>query len=132
MKLPIYIFAILLLFTGASCNLSVTSDNLSGKWKYIKVENPHANPPDTLTATDIRMRAPYIQFTDKTLTIVWVGQVLSHGTYKMNGKKVMYTEALPDGKTRQFPFYVSKLTDKELIFETLGKDGTRITAVKVQ
>jgi hypothetical protein len=37
---------------------------------------------------------------------------------------------MPDGKKREFPFVVSKLTDKEIIFETTGKDGSRVTAVK--
>jgi hypothetical protein len=39
-------------------------------------------------------------------------------------------ENLPAGTTRAFPFWVSELTDKEIVFATLGQDGSKVTAVK--
>jgi uncharacterized membrane protein len=61
---------------------------------------------------------------------MWGGKVLSHGKFKTDGKNIRYTETLPDGKTREFPFWVMKLTDKEIVFETMGADGSRVTAVR--
>jgi len=48
----------------------------------------------------------------------------------LDGMNIRYTEILPGGKTRTFPFFVSKITDKDLIFETLGEEGTMVTAMK--
>ncbi len=61
---------------------------------------------------------------------MWGGKVLSHGKFSIAGHNINYTESLPDGTTRQFPFWVSKLTDKDLVFETTGVDGSRVTAVR--
>jgi hypothetical protein len=120
---------VLLLF--ASCKSSINSKDLYGKWKYIKVENPNANPPDSVSSSDLQAQAPYIQFTkNNDLVIMWGGKVLSHGKFKTDGKNIRYTENLLDGKTREFPFWVMKLTDKEIVFETIGADGSRVTAIR--
>jgi len=122
---------IALLFFFLSCNRAIKPEDLFGKWKYIKVEHPRASPPDSLTSADIKASAPYIQFTqNKQLVIVWDGRVLSHGKFVIDDHNLVYTETMTDGKTRTFPFWVSKLTDKDLIFETRGEDGSRVTAVK--
>lgn len=125
-----YITIVALLFFAA-CKSSINPEDLYGKWKYIKVENPDANPPDSVSSSDLQAQAPYIQFTkNNDLVIMWGGKVLSHGKFKTDGKNIRYTETLPDGKTREFPFWVMKLTDKEIVFETMGADGSRVTAVR--
>ncbi|HEY2582336.1 MAG TPA: hypothetical protein VGI43_11045 [Mucilaginibacter sp.] len=114
-----------------SCKSSINPDNLYGKWKYIKVANPNAIPPDSVASDELALQAPYIQFTKSdSLIIIWGGKVLSHGKFRIDGQNIRYTETLADGKTREFPFWVSKLTDKEIIFETTTQDKSRVTAVK--
>jgi len=114
-----------------SCKSSINADDLYGKWKYIKVEQPYADPPDSTRHVVIVANTPSIQFSkNNTLTMVWGGNVLSHGKFNVDGRNIRYTESLADGTTRTFPFWVSELTDKEIIFETKGVDGSRVTAVK--
>ncbi len=62
--------------------------------------------------------------------IIWGGKVLSHGKFTTDGRNIRITESLPDGTTRAFPFWVSELTDKQIVFETTGDDGAKVTAVK--
>src|SRR5580698_4461766 len=113
-----------------SCKSSISPDELYGKWKYIKVEQPNAHPPDSVRSDDLAAQSPYIQFSkNNTLEIIWGGKVLSHGKFTVDGRNIRYTESLEDGTTRQFPFWVSELTDKEIVFETKGDDGSRVTAV---
>ncbi|MDB5030331.1 hypothetical protein [Mucilaginibacter sp.] len=112
-----------------SCKPSVKPKDLYGKWKYIRVQNP--NPPDSVNAMTLREQAPYIEFTTKdSLIIYWGGKVLSHGTFRVDGRNIIVKEILADRKTREFPFYVEDLTDKQLIFSTKGTDGSEVTAVK--
>ncbi|SDS38730.1 hypothetical protein SAMN05216490_1064 [Mucilaginibacter mallensis] len=126
-KLP----AVILLLLIAACKPAVKPENLYGTWKYIKVENPNETPPDSVSKSTLQEESPSIRFSKgDSLTIVWGGKILSHGTFVLDGMNIRYTEILPGGKTRTFPFYVSEITDKELIFETLGEEGTRVTAVK--
>ena len=114
-----------------ACNSSITPNQLYGKWKYIKDEQPNANPPTVTSAGDLKIEDPSIQFfKDNTLQIWWGGKMISHGKFTCEGHNIQYTETLPDGSTRKFPFWVSVLTDKQIVFETKGEDGTRITAVK--
>lgn len=123
-------FIIITLFIAA-CKPAVKPENLYGKWKYTRVENPNANPPDSVTALELIQAAPYITFTkNDSLLIYWGGKVLSHGNFTIDGQNIKYKEILADGKTREFPFFVSKITDKALVFETIGIDGSRVTAVK--
>jgi hypothetical protein len=122
---------ILLAFFIASCKSTISADDLYGKWKYLKIEKPN-DPGDVISDAAVAAQSPYIQFSkDNSLLIMWGGKVLSHGKFTIDGHNIRYTESLPDGTTRQFPFWVSKLTDKDLIFETLGQNGSRVTAVKV-
>jgi hypothetical protein len=123
--------AIAIIFSMASCKPALKPGDLYGTWKYLKVENPNENPPDSVPGYDLQQQAPNIRFTkDDSLVITWGGKVLSHGKFTADGSNIRYTEALPGGKVRTFPFYVSKITARDLIFETLGTDGTRVTAVK--
>ncbi|MDP9047264.1 MAG: hypothetical protein M3N14_03955 [Bacteroidota bacterium] len=133
MKNASFVFAAVLLFMLASCKpaVHVRPEQLYGKWKYIKVENPNASPPDSVKSVELQRQNPNILFTkSKDLVITWNSQVLSHGRFTTDGDNIQYTESMPDGKKREFPFVVSKLTDKEIVFETTGKDGSRVTAVK--
>jgi hypothetical protein len=124
------LLAVVLLFI-TSCKPSVSVTTLTGKWKYIKVENPNASPPDSVKKADLDEASPYIQFTPEyKFLIVWGGKFLSHGSFTLNGSNINVKEVLPDGKTRDFVFYVSELTDSKIIFETTGVDGSRVTALR--
>jgi len=127
--LPIIVIA---LFVLSSCRQKpIQREALLGKWKYVKVENPNSHPPDSVSASELEMESPYIKFSkNDSMMIWWGGKVLSHGTYKLDGSNIQVKEILDGGKTRSFPFFVSKLTDKDLVFETSGEDGTKVTAVK--
>ncbi|RZJ76648.1 MAG: hypothetical protein EOO45_01460 [Flavobacterium sp.] len=109
----------------------VKPEKLFGKWNYIRAYSPEAFPPDSVSNTELEELKPYIEFTkpDK-LRIIWGGKVLSQGTFTVDGNNIKYKEFFADGQSRQFPFYVSELTDKQIVFETIGKDGSKITAVK--
>ena len=129
-KQSLYITTVVLLFFAA-CKSSINPDNLYGKWKYVKVANPNAVPPDSVASDELAAQAPYIQFSKSNdLVIMWGGKVLSHGKFRIDGYNIRYRESLDSGKSREFPFWVSKLTDKEIIFETKGQEGTRVNAIK--
>ena len=131
LKHCVYITTVLLTCLFTSCKPSVTADKLYGKWKYIKDEQPNANPPDSTSTGDLKIEDPSIQFfKDNTLQIWWGGKMISHGKFTVEDKKIEYAETLPDGSTRKFPFWIMDFTGKQLVFETTGEDGTRITAVK--
>jgi hypothetical protein len=115
----------------SSCKPAIKSADLYGTWKYLKVENPNSNPPDSVKHDELLVQAPFVKFTKSdSLIIVWGGKVLSHGKFKIEGNNISYTENMPDGSSRKFPFYISKIDNKNLVFETLGEQGTRVTAVK--
>ena len=114
-----------------SCKPSVSANDLYGKWNYIKDQQPYANPPDSTSTGDLKIEDPSIQFfKDNSLQIWWGGKMISHGKFMVEDRKIQYTETLPDGSTRKFPFWIMDFTGKQLVFETTGEDGTRITAVK--
>lgn len=120
----------LLLFL-ASCQTAIKPEALYGKWKYVKIENVSVRSTNNVTSEQLEAENPYIQFSkNDSLLINWGGRILSHGRYKIDGDKIQFKETLADGKTREFPFIVSKLDDKNLIFETRGDDGARVTAIK--
>jgi len=126
-----YILALLVTCLFTACKSSPTADQLYGKWKYVKDEQPNANPPTTTSTGDLKIEDPSIQFfKDNTLQIWWGGKMISHGKFTIEDRKIQYTETLPDGSTRKFPFWIMDFDGKQLVFETTGEDGTRITAVK--
>jgi len=128
--LPI-IPAILLLLLAASCKPAVKAENLYGTWKYIKLENREADPPDSMTSYHLQANSPSIKFsTNDSVIIIWSDTVLLRGKFTVDGDKINVDQTLPGGKSHQFPFYVSELTDKRIIFETHGADGSKVTAVK--
>ena len=115
----------------ASCQNITKPEALYGKWKYIKIENNSVSNTNIVTSEQLESEEPYISFSkNDSLLIWWGGKVLSHGSYKIEGDKIQFKEILADGKIREFPFIVSKLDDKNLIFETNGDDGAKVTAVK--
>jgi hypothetical protein len=130
-KKTLLIIALPLLMLTA-CKHSIKPEALYGDWKYIKIDKPKSDDlTDTVSKEDLAANAPYITFAkDNQLTIHWGGQVLSHGKYVVADDNINYTEQLADGKTRTFPFYVSKLDAQNIVFETLDKNGSRVTAVK--
>jgi hypothetical protein len=128
MKINIFFisFSVLVL---ASCSNAIDADELYGRWDYIAVEN--FNPPDSLTKEELIAQAPAILFSkDNKLVIEWGGKQLSHGTYKMDGKMIRYTEFLEGGGKREFPFLIKELGEKELVFETMEQNYTRVKAKK--
>jgi hypothetical protein len=127
----IYLLPLVIILVILSCKGSKQTEQLYGKWKYIKVEHP--NTSDTVSRMELEENIPFIELTKgNKLQINWGGKVLSHGTFKFDGSNIYYTESLPGGKTRQFPFYVSELTGTKIVFETTGEEGSRVTAVKQQ
>jgi hypothetical protein len=126
----IYIPAILLLFLFSGCKSSIKPEDLYGKWKYTKIEHANADPPE-MPAAQLQSESPSIEFSkDNSYVIMWGGKALSHGTFTTDGMNIRIKENLPDGTTRAFPFWVSELTDKEIVFATLGQDGSKVTAVR--
>jgi hypothetical protein len=126
-----YFIVLLLISAFCSCKSSINAADLYGKWKYVKDEQPHSNFPSTTSAGELKAANAYIQFSkDSSLAMFWGGKEISHGKFSIDGYNIRYTESLPGGTTRQFPFWVMKLTNQEIVFETSGEDGTRITAEK--
>jgi len=122
------LFSVLLL----SCHQGIKPGALYGDWKYTKIDKPKSDDPtDTVSNADLADNAPYISFLkNNQLIIHWGGKVLSHGSFNIEGNNINYTEQLPSGQKRTFPFWVSKLDDKNIIFETLDNEGSRVTAVR--
>ena len=129
-KYTVYISAIALLCCLASCKSAIKPEELYGRWKYIKIEHPNADPPE-MPAAQLQSESPSIEFSkNNEYEIIWGGKILSHGKFRADGMNIQIKESLPDGTTREFPFWVSELTDNEIVFETKGEDGSKVTAVK--
>ena len=111
----------------SSCSGTVKPDNLYGRWDYIGVKN--ADPEESVTADELNIEKPAILFLkDSSLVIEWGGKTLSHGTFRMDGRMIRYTEYLEGGLKREFPFLIKKLTEDELVFSTMERDFTEVTA----
>jgi hypothetical protein len=125
-----YIPAVLLMFVIGSCKSAIKPEDIYGKWKYTKIEHPNADPPE-MPAAQLQSQSPSIEFSkNNEYEIIWGGKILSHGKFTTDGMNIRIKENLPDGTTREFPFWVSELTDKEIVFETKGEDGSKVTAVR--
>jgi hypothetical protein len=129
-SLPVIIAGLIsLLFV--SCGSPVSPEELYGTWKYIKVEHPYKNPPELMPEAEVKAASASIRFTkDSSLVIMWGGSRLSHGKFRIEDKMIRYTENLPGGTTREFPFLVKELSAKKLVFETMEQDASRITATR--
>jgi hypothetical protein len=130
-KYRLFITLLVIGLDFAACKSPMKPESLYGKWKYVKVENPNSHPPDSVHRYELEAEEAHIQFfKGDSLQIWWGRRVLSHGTFKIVGDDIRFKEILADGKTRDFPFWVSQLTNKDLVFETKGEDGSRVTAVR--
>ena len=128
-KLPAIIACIGI--TLSACKSSIKPGDLYGKWKYVKIENLDIRTTTSVTSEELESESPYIRFSKNDSALIWWGgKVLTHGSYRIEGNQIMFKEILPGGKTREFPFIVSKLDDKNLMFETTGDDAVKVTAVK--
>lgn len=111
-----------------SCSSSVDPRELYGEWEYVKILNVRS-PEESTTKEEIAEESPSIRFSENNdLVIMWGGKQLSHGKFRIEGNMIRYTENLPDGKTREFPFLISELTEDKLVFETMENQATRVTA----
>lgn len=127
-KYFVFSFIALVILT-ASCSKSIEANDLYGNWNYVSVAS--FNPPDTLSKQELELQSPSIIFLEgNVLKIEWGGKLLSHGTYKMDGNMIRYTESLPGGTTRDFPFLIKELNDTILVFETMEQNYTRVKAIK--
>jgi len=125
---------LLLFFALACCALSCTTPikpgELYGKWRYIKIEHPHTGGPN-IAADELKKQGASIEFSgDNTFVIMWGGNVLSHGKFTTEERKIQIKEILPDGTKRSFLFYVSELNAKKIVFETKSGMYSKVTAVK--
>lgn len=112
-----------------SCSKNIKSEDLYGRWDYIKVDN--LNPQDTLPDGELELQSPAIIFNkNNDLIIEWGGKKLSSGKFRMEGEMIRYTEDLPGGHKREFPFLIKSLTEKELVFQTMEQNVTTITAFR--
>ena len=129
-KHVIYIPALVILFFFAGCKSSIKPGDLYGKWKYIKIEHPDAGPAE-MPAAQLQNASPSIEFLKNGgYVIIWGGKALSHGTFTTDGMNIRIKENLQDGTSRAFSFWVSELKDNEIVFATLGQDGSKVTAVR--
>lgn len=119
--------SLFLFFT--SCSGSIEQKDIYGRWNYIKVVN--ADPEDITSDLELKQASPAIIFTETNdLIIEWGGKQLSKGKYKLDGKMIRYTESLAGGRTREFPFLINQINEKELIFQTMEKNYTIVTAIR--
>ena len=116
-------------FVSTSCSNTIKPEELYGRWNYVKVDN--TNPQDTLPDGELELQSPAIIFNEKQdLIIEWGGKKLSSGKFRMEGKMIRYTEDLPGGHKREFPFLIKSLNDNELVFQTMEQNFTTVTALK--
>lgn len=131
MKKPLLIIASTVILLATACLNGLKTEQIQGRWKYVKVGVPNSSPPDTVTTAELEVNKPVIDFKpDGNFSITWGGKILSRGTYRLSGKNINVHEVLPEGQSRDFPFYVSEITDKKIIFETTVAGGSRVTAIK--
>ena len=125
------ILTFLIAIVLSACTGSIKVGMLYGKWNYVKVGVPNSSPPDTVTKAELEVNKPFINFSKNgQFNIIWGGKILSHGTYELSGSNIKVRENLSGGKTRDFQFYVSDLTNRSITFETTGQGGSRVTALK--
>ena len=101
-KLITAIAAFLLLI--AACKPNLDPQKLYGKWKYTRVLNPKAIPPDSVKMMVLDEQKPYIVFAKgNTVEIYWGGKILSKGTFTTNGDNINVQEQLPRWPNPCFP-----------------------------
>lgn len=125
---PLFFLWIILV---TACSGTIGKEELTGTWDYVHIEDLSPNAEDPTTDQDLKDAKPFIRFSkDQRLEIVWQGSILSSGNFNMDGRMIRYTENLPDGSQRQFPFLIKELSADKIVFETMSREGTRVTAIK--
>lgn len=120
------------IFIISSCTHAVKKEDLTGKWQYVKVENPEQTPPHFVPDDELRANNPSIRFTSNDrIIMIWGGKVLSQGTYKIEYPNIVYKEELPGGTRRDIRFLIKEFEDNKLVFQTQEADPIRVTAKKV-
>lgn len=113
------------------CNYFTSQKDIIGEWKYIEVKTLHGDPKDEVSEDELKSLSPSIVFSKQgDLKIIWDKKLLSSGKYILEGNIIRFTEKLPDGKTRQFPFLIVDLDSHTLKFQTMVQDPTIVTAVR--
>ncbi|HTH81487.1 MAG TPA: hypothetical protein VL490_01045 [Mucilaginibacter sp.] len=124
-----YTSLIILVLFFSACKSSIKPESLYGKWNYTRIKS-NITRPDSITAARLKVGSPYIEFTQKdSLFIYWSGGRISRGIFTTDGDSIVYKEDIDYG-TRVFPFIVTELTDKKIVFYTKGAEGSEVTAVK--
>lgn len=133
MKKPLLYGFVTIIVLCLSCKKAVKPEQLYGEWKYIKVESPNERPAYSMPQEEIKAENPSIMFSkNNDLVIMWGGKRLSYGKFRMDGSMIRYKEKLDGGITREFPFIIREISAKQLVFETMSQDISRITAEKVK
>src|SRR4051812_13787853 len=113
LRIPL-LAALIALLLFYSCKTPITPGAIYGKWNYVKVENPNSHPVDSVSGIELRIQKPYILFAkNDSMQIWWGGGLLLHGTFKVEGNDIKVKEVLSGGKTRDFLFHITILTDKD-------------------
>ncbi len=129
-KCSAYVLFLSAALCSSACSSSVDPEELYGSWKYVKVVTPSA-PEEDLDAEALAAESASITFTrSDSLIIWWGGKRLSKGKFRIEGNLIRYQEDLEGGTTREFPFRVNSLGDRELVFQTMSQQGTIVTAVR--
>jgi len=130
MRVLLNVFGLLLVIFSA-CSTSIKPEDLYGRWNYVRIAN--ANPQDSLSEGELELQSPAIIFDrNNNLVIEWGGKKLSSGKFSMDGKMIRYTEDLPGNQKREFPFLIKQLTQSDLIFQTMERNSTTVTARRVE
>ena len=117
----------------SNCSYFTDDKQLIGEWKYVNVKNLHTDPREDISKEELRLLSPSIIFSKNgDLKIIWDHKLLSNGKYKLDGNMIRYTENLPDGKVREFPFLIVKINATELKFQTMVQDATIVDAIKIK
>ncbi|MDB5013734.1 MAG: hypothetical protein JWQ25_1936 [Daejeonella sp.] len=128
--MKLYIITLLsLLMLCNGCNYFTSEKDILGEWKYIDIKNLHGDPKDEISSEELKNLSPSIIFSSQgDLKIMWDNKLLSSGKYVLEGNIIRFTENLPEGKTRQFPFLILDIDDHTLKFQTMVQDATTVTA----
>ena len=129
--LPIFLLFFVISITG--CNYFTSEKDIIGEWKYMEIETLHEDPKDKISSKELQKLSPSIIFSEQgDLKIIWDEKMLSTGKYVLEGNIIRFTEKLPDGKTRQFPFLIVEINDQTLKFQTMVQDATIVTAKRIK
>lgn len=129
MKLFLYTILSFLAVLLNGCSYFTSEKDIIGEWKYIEIKNLHGDPRDEISTEELKNLSPSIIFSKQgDLKIMWDNKLLSNGKYVLEGNIIRFTENLPEGKTRQFPFLIVEINNHTLKFQTMVQDATIVTA----